>query len=267
MIGSTLAAAVITKGIARISKEPDFLGPDELPMLPEFLIEQDPTEADKYHMKMKEWWESVHENLERMRDMVVSYQVADAKDAADGDLQSAKTLLSQQSQDLVESLDSALQTIINNLDASLTDTINTHTTDFVNPHSVTKTQVSLGNVENTALSTWAGSGAITNIGTISSGTVPASNTSGFHAVATSGGYSDLANKPSLFSGAYDDLSGKPSLFSGAYDDLSGKPSLFSGDYDDLLGKPSLFSGDYQDLINKPEYSYDNTTNTLTITNT
>jgi hypothetical protein len=29
----------------------------------------------------------------------------------------------------------------------------------------------------------------------------------------------------------------------------------------------LFSGNYQDLTNKPEYSYDNTTKTLTITNT
>ena len=38
--------------------------------------------------------------------------------------------------------------------------------------TVTKSDVGLGNVENTALSTWAGSSNITTIGTLSSGTVP-----------------------------------------------------------------------------------------------
>jgi hypothetical protein len=37
---------------------------------------------------------------------------------------------------------------------------------------VTKSDVGLGNVENTALSSWAGSGNITTIGTLSSGSVP-----------------------------------------------------------------------------------------------
>jgi hypothetical protein len=39
-----------------------------------------------------------------------------------------------------------------------------------NPHSVTKSDVGLGNVENTALSTWAGSTALTTLGTIATGT-------------------------------------------------------------------------------------------------
>ena len=38
-----------------------------------------------------------------------------------------------------------------------------------NPHSVTKSDVGLGNVENTALSTWAGSANITTLGTIGTG--------------------------------------------------------------------------------------------------
>lgn len=224
MIGNSVAASVVGSGIARISKEPDFLGPDEVPMLPEFLINQDPTESDKYHIKMKEWWGSVHENLERLTQMVVSYQVAEAKEVADGDISDAKTLLSEQSRDLVNSLDSSLQAIITNLDSSLTEVINTHTEKTDNPHTVTKTQVGLGNVEDTALSTYI---------------VPATQTSGFHSVATSGDY----------------------------DDLKDKPSLFSGSYNDLTDKPSLFSGDYQDLSNKPVYSYDATTKTLSITNT
>ena len=49
------------------------------------------------------------------------------------------------------------------------------------------------------------------------------------AVATSGSYNDLTNKPSLFSGAYADLTGKPSLSvvatSGSYNDLTNKPSI------------------------------------------
>ena len=84
--------------------------------------------------------------------------------------------------------------------------------------------------------------------------------SGLAAVATSGSYADLTNKPTLFSGAYADLSGKPILFSGSYTDLTNKPTLFSGAYADLSGKPDLtvyqltanaFSGSYTDLTNKP----------------
>lgn len=173
MIGNSVAASVVTTGAPKVSKEPDFLGPDELPMLPEYLVNQDPTEADKYHIKMKEWWESVHENLQRMRDMIVSYQVAEAKESAGSDLSKATALLSQQSITLVGDLDVALQ-----------DIINTHAGRTDNPHSVTKSQVGLGNVENTAISTY---------------TVPSSQTSGFHAVATSGSYNDLNNQPTTLS--------------------------------------------------------------------
>jgi len=48
--------------------------------------------------------------------------------------------------------------------------LTTHTGDTTNPHSVTATQVGLGNVENTALSTWAGSANLTTLGTITTGT-------------------------------------------------------------------------------------------------
>lgn len=43
--------------------------------------------------------------------------------------------------------------------------------------------VGLGNVENTALSTWAGSASITTLGTITTGTVPAANVSGLGGAA------------------------------------------------------------------------------------
>jgi len=52
---------------------------------------------------------------------------------------------------------------------TITD-ISGHIADISNPHSVTKSQVGLGNVENTALSTWAGSTALTTLGTITTGT-------------------------------------------------------------------------------------------------
>jgi hypothetical protein len=44
-------------------------------------------------------------------------------------------------------------------------------------------------------------------------------------VATTGSYTDLANRPSLFSGSYNDLTNKPSLFSGSYTDLTNKPTI------------------------------------------
>jgi hypothetical protein len=55
------------------------------------------------------------------------------------------------------------------------------------------------------------------------------NTSSLAAVATSGSYNDLTNKPTSFSGAYADLTGKPSLStvatSGSYNDLTNKPTI------------------------------------------
>lgn len=52
------------------------------------------------------------------------------------------------------------------------DDLNTHTGNSSNPHSVNKTQVGLGNVENVALSSWAGSSKITKLGAVDTGTIP-----------------------------------------------------------------------------------------------
>lgn len=57
-------------------------------------------------------------------------------------------------------------TLNDDLNAS---TVNTHIANTENPHGVTKTQVGLGNVENTALSTWAGTANITTLGAIGAG--------------------------------------------------------------------------------------------------
>lgn len=62
--------------------------------------------------------------------------------------------------------------------------------------SLSKAKVSLGNVENTALSTWAGSSNITALGTIASGTVPVARVSGLAASATS----DTTNAGNITSG-------------------------------------------------------------------
>ena len=40
-------------------------------------------------------------------------------------------------------------------------------------------------------------------------------------------YSEITNKPTLFSGSYNDLSNKPMLFSGNYSDLAGKPDVIT----------------------------------------
>ncbi len=74
----------------------------------------------------------------------------------------------------------------------------------------------------------------------------------FATVATSGSYADLTNKPTLFSGSYTDLTNKPTLFDGSYNTLTDKPTLFSGSYADLTNKPTLFNGDYSNLTNRPQ---------------
>jgi hypothetical protein len=105
--------------------------------------------------------------------------------------------------------------------------------------STARTNLSLGNVENKSSATIRGEITSGNV-TTALGFTPA-NAASLAAVATSGSYLDLTNKPTLFSGAYADLTGKPTLFSGAYADLTGKPTLFSGAYADLTGKPTNVS--------------------------
>lgn len=58
------------------------------------------------------------------------------------------------------------------IDTAITNSVN-HIASTSNPHTVTKAQVGLGNVENTALSTWPGSSSITTVGTLSSGNADA----------------------------------------------------------------------------------------------
>ncbi len=91
------------------------------------------------------------------------------------------------------------------------------------------------------------------------------------AVATSGSYKDLIDKPTLFSGNYADLNNKPTLFDGNYNSLNNRPTLFDGTWISLTGKPGFkavaTSGDYNDLINKPvlfDGNYSSLTNKPTI---
>ena len=64
----------------------------------------------------------------------------------------------------------ALSTDVTASIADVTKSLSVHTSRTDNPHGVTKAQVGLGNVENTALSTWAGTNKITTLGTITTGT-------------------------------------------------------------------------------------------------
>lgn len=60
-------------------------------------------------------------------------------------------------------------TLLSNIGTNTHAQLDTHLGSTSNPHSVTATQVGLGSVENTALSTWAGTTSITTLGTIGTG--------------------------------------------------------------------------------------------------
>lgn len=86
-----------------------------------------------------------------------------------------------------------------------------HIANVSNPHAVTKAQVGLGSVENTALSTWAGSANITTVGTLIAGDVPATLLSGTVAsgrlTGAYGGVTGVGTLTALTVGGTLDLSG------------------------------------------------------------
>lgn len=93
--------------------------------------------------------------------------------------------------------------------ATNTTNISNHVENTNNPHSVTKAQVGLGNVDNT-------SDADKPVSTATQTALNAkANSADLATVATSGLYSDLTGTPSLAavatSGAYSDLTGKPTI--------------------------------------------------------
>lgn len=69
-----------------------------------------------------------------------------------------------------------------------------HVADISNPHAVTAAQVGLGLVENTALSTWAGSGNITTLGTIATGVWNATAVAWAKVDKTGSSLADLATR-------------------------------------------------------------------------
>lgn len=77
-------------------------------------------------------------------------------------------------------------TLISNKGTYTHTQIDAHIDNTSNPHSVTKSQIGLSNVENTALSTWTGSTTITTLGVISTGTIPVARLSGSISLANGG---------------------------------------------------------------------------------
>jgi hypothetical protein len=85
-----------------------------------------------------------------------------------------------------------------------------------------------------------------NIGDLT-GSINVARVSGLATVATSGSYTDLSDKPSLFDGDYNHLSNKPTLFSGDYNDLTNRPYILNQtNVEDIVG--GMVSGNTESNI-------------------
>ena len=190
-------------------------------------------ESEKqFDKRFNEWWDDVKENLARLNDQMETYIRTDLTESIQTNKKDVENKLTVASRDLdtqITTQASTSQTLEQRI-ATVESALNSHVSASNNPHTVTAAQL------------------------------------GLHALATSGDWSDIVNKPTTFpptahnhaiseiSNLQTTLNGKANvadLFSGDYNDLTNKPTLFSGDYDDLTNKPALFSGDYDDLTNKP----------------
>jgi hypothetical protein len=119
-----------------------------------------------------------------------------------------------------------------------------------------RSNLGLGNVENTALSTWGGSTNIVTLGTITTGTVPVARVSGLATVATSGKYSDLTGLPTLGTISSQDASnvaitggsvngtsiGASSASSGAFTTLSASSTVSGTGFSTYLASPPAIGG-------------------------
>jgi hypothetical protein len=72
------------------------------------------------------------------------------------------------------------------------------------------------------------------------------------AIATSGSYDDLINKPSLFNGSYTSLTGKPAMWDSTWVSIKNKPVFFDGNYNSLSNLP-VIPTNLTDLINDAGY--------------
>jgi hypothetical protein len=80
----------------------------------------------------------------------------------------------------------------------------------------------------------------------------------FAIVATSGSYTDLINRPALFSGNYTDLTNIPTIFPSTWDAVFGKPTFASvatsGSYLDLTNVPFTFPSTWNTVSGKPAFA-------------
>lgn len=208
----------------KVGKDPKFNGPDEMPLLPKFITDQNPDEASHYHLLLKEWWESVYENLNRIRDMVVNFQVADLKEESGSDLRNARNELTRLSNNLVNNLDDEINEAIQNLEGTLTKNITDHIDSTNNPHSVTADQLNISTVGKTGdygdlgsvpstFSPSAHSHAISDITELTSTLGNKSDTGHIHAYNTLTGIPDLF-APSAHNHAISDITELASTLEG-----------------------------------------------------
>ena len=90
------------------STDPYFTGSESLPGLPQKVKEMDPRQYKKYDGDIREWWAEIQQNLDRVSEKILNFEITDLETKQSGALTTAQVLLQTNIDDLTSVMNAAI---------------------------------------------------------------------------------------------------------------------------------------------------------------